>query len=209
MKVQLEIDLRSAFPAVRDQGARPTCLAHATTAAHEKSRGSTTPLSSEYLHFFATRGVTLGASFDEIARTLEQKGQPIEDHCPYWNTDPSKGWRPRARLRVFRRASQAKSLNMGEVEQLIRDARVPVLGITLTNDFLKPTPPWRISSDGPLRGRHAVVGVGIGIHRGSRIILIRNSWGTDWAENGYAWLDRTFLSLHLREVLILTHEVIS
>lgn len=210
MKVQLDIDLRSAVPAVRDQGARPTCLAHAATTAHEKSRGSRILLSPEYLHFFATSGVVSSAiSFDEIARTLERKGQPIEDDCPYWTAGPPKGWKPRRGLTVFRRASQPKRADMHQVEMLIRSGQAPVLGITLSDGFFVPNPPWIISSDGPLRGLHAVLGVGVGKYGDSRLVLIRNSWGTDWGDAGHAWLNETFVSRHLKDLLILTDEVVS
>ena len=41
----------------------------------------------------------------------------------------------------------------------------------------------------------------------TRRFLIRNSWGTAWAESGHAWLDDDFIVQHLRNVLVLTDEV--
>jgi Papain family cysteine protease len=209
MKVEIEVDLRSKLSAIRNQGARPTCLAHATTAAHEKCRGSITPLSPEYLHFFATGGVSSGVSIEKIAATLKRKGQPVDADCPYLSTDPPNGWKPRARLTVFRRDSQERTgSSLNEIEQLIRGEQVPVLGIAVTIGFFTPRPPWNISSDGPVRGLHAVVGVGLGKFHAKRFVLIRNSWGFDWGANGYAWLDATYISRHLKQVLVLTDEVI-
>lgn len=97
---------------------------------------------------------------------------------------------------------------MSEIEQLIRGEQVPVLGIAITNGFFMPGSPWVLSSDGPLRGFHAVVGVGLGIFRANRAVLIRNSWGFDWADDGYAWLDANYISRHLKKLLVLTGEVI-
>lgn len=209
MKVKIEVDLRPKLSAIRDQGPRPTCLSHATTAAHEKRRGSATWLSPEYLHFFATGNTSSGATFAKIADTLKGKGQPVNADCPYLSTDPPSGWKPRARLRVFRQDSrESTGSSMSEIEQLIRGEQVPVLGIAITNGFFMPGSPWVLSSDGPLRGFHAVVGVGLGIFRANRAVLIRNSWGFDWADDGYAWLDANYISRHLKKLLVLTGEVI-
>lgn len=209
MKIEIEVDLRPKLGVIRDQGPRPTCLAHATTTAHENCRGSTTPLSPEYLHFFATGGVSSGVSVEKIAETLKRKGQPVDADCPCLNADPPLGWKPRGRLKVYRRDSQEPSgLGLDLIEQIIRQDQVPILGIALTSGFHSPNPPWKISSDGPLKGLHAVAGVGLGKLDGARSLLIRNSWGLDWADDGYAWLDATYLSRHLKKVLVLTDEVL-
>ena len=42
MNVTIRHDYRPLLGPVRDQGARPTCLAHASTTAHEHARGSKT-----------------------------------------------------------------------------------------------------------------------------------------------------------------------
>jgi len=208
MKIEIEVDLRPKLGPIRDQGARPTCLAHATTTAHENCRGSIKPLSPEYLHFFATGGVSLGVSVPTIATILKQKGQPFDTECPYSYADPPKGWKPRSGLKVFRRESEAPTgLNLSRLEESIRHEQVPVLGIVLTDGFFRPTRPWNISSAGPLRGLHAVAGVGLGKLDGNRALLIRNSWGAGWADDGYAWLDADYISRHLKKVLVLTEEV--
>lgn len=48
--------------------------------------------------------------------------------------------------------------------------------------------------------------VGVAASDGDRHCLIRNSWGPEWADGGYAWLGRPFLHQYLREVLVLTEE---
>jgi hypothetical protein len=98
-------------------------------------------------------------------------------------------------------------LGLDLIEQIIRQEQVAILGIALTSGFHSPSPPWKISPDGLLKGLHAVAGVGIGKLDGTRSLLIRNSWGLDWADAGYAWLDATYISRHLKKVLVLTNEV--
>src|SRR5947207_1757261 len=94
MSVQIEADLRPFLMAVRDQGNRQTCLAHASTLAHEYNRGATSHFSPEYLHYFATKGVSGGCSILEMRRALKDNGQSSEADCPYQPADPPKGWSP-------------------------------------------------------------------------------------------------------------------
>ena len=82
-----------------------------------------------------------------------------------------------------------------------------MLGIATTDAFYSPAPPLVISSTGPIRGLHAVVAVGIGMTYTTRCFLIRNSWGTGWADTGHAWVDEAFIAQQVHEVLVLTDEV--
>lgn len=206
--LQVQIDLRAQLEPARDQGARPTCLAQATSAAHEHRRGDQSLLSVEYLHYFATNGVpSLGAFVHEVRTALETEGQPVESECPYLDIEPPAGWNPSPGLLVFRRASESKSVDGSAIEGAIKAGCVPVLGITITGSFLNPAPPWIISPQGTTCGLHAVAAVGLAYSNGTRQILIRNSWGTDWGDEGHAWLDGNFISLHLKHVLVLTGEV--
>jgi hypothetical protein len=208
MSLRVEVDLRPMLGAVRDQGPRQTCLAHASTLAHENRRRSNLPLSPEYLHFFATLGGSRGgATIVRIANALRQNGQCTENDCPYLTSDPHAGWMPSAECKAFRRESESKRANFSEVESAIRAGSTPVLGISLPYAFFVPTSPWIIPYLGPIRALHAVAGVGIGSIGNRRLILIRNSWGPSWADLGHAWLDSDFLSHHLKDVLLLTLEV--
>ncbi len=90
---------------------------------------------------------------------------------------------------------------------LLQAGHAPVLGIATTGGFYSPVPPWIISSADPIVGLHAVVAVGLGTTNAMRRFLIRNSWGTAWADAGHAWLDDAYIIEHLREVLLLTENV--
>jgi hypothetical protein len=203
----VEVDLRAALLGVRDQQARPTCLAHAITAAHEHTRRAAAYLSPEYLHFFANQGSSSGISMGEVATALKVEGQIAEIHCPYLPHSPPPAWKPPAGLAVYRRDSEPKRATSAALAKWIGAGRAPILGLTLPESFFNPAAPWVISPEGPLRGLHAVAGVGLGRHRGDRVFLIRNSWGPDWGDGGYAWLDEGFVKRHLKELILLTHEV--
>ena len=211
MSVAIRLDLRPRLGPVRDQAARPTCLAHAATAAHEHARGSTLALSPEYLHHFATRRYRSsgGVEFSDISQALRDPGQPTETACPYHPNGPPPGWAPTAGLALFRRQSDTSEVGPDEVEALLVAGHAPVLGISTTTAFYSPVPPPVISSTGPVRALHAVVAVGIGATGATRCFLIRNSWGTTWADLGHAWVDDAFIVRHLHNVLVVTEEVTS
>ena len=166
-------------------------------------------LSPEYLHHFAceTAGAATGADFPRVSRALLDRGQPTESDCPYHVTEPSPAWTPPTGLTVYRRRSTSTQQGPDDVEALLNAGHVPVLGISTTDAFFAPAPPWIISPAGPIRGLHAVAAVGIGTTYTARRFLIRNSWGTEWADAGHAWLDDAFMIQHLRDVLVLTEEV--
>ncbi len=208
MNITVLVDHRQSLGPIRDQGARPTCLSFACTSAHERVRGSKMALSPEYLHYFASvHNPTDGAAFLETSRALQDPGQPAEADCPYYPDGLPLGWMPPAGVRLYPRKSVQKDATADEVETLLNAGQTPVLGISIPDDFLSPTPLWLISHDGPIRGLHAVVAVGLGTADTSRCFLVRNSWGAEWGDNGHAWLDDAFLARHLRDLLALTEEV--
>jgi hypothetical protein len=209
VSVAVEIDLRSILGPIRDQGDRPTCLAHAVTAAHEHSRGDERALSPEFLHYFASGGgKEVSCGVDAVRAALSNQGQPIESDCPYHLIAPSAGWAPPSKLKVYRRHSEEASTTHTAVVSVLKSGRPAVLGVELCSSFFEPKLPWVISATGATHGLHAVLGVGVGLFRTGRVILIRNSWGVDWGYAGHAWLDETFLDRHLRAALVLTEEVV-
>lgn len=210
MSIAIQLDYRPEFGPVRNQAARPTCLAHAATAAHEHTRGSTVPLSPEYLHYFASKGAASseGVDFPHISHALLNPGQPREVACPYQPDGPPPTWTPPQNLNLYRRNSAMKAPSSDQIDALLNAGHVPVLGITTPKAFFSPEPPWIISPDETVHGLHAVVAVALGIVNATRHFLIRNSWGPEWADEGHAWLDEAFMAQHLHNILVLTDEVI-
>ena len=209
MNVTIRLDYRPQLGPIRDQGTRPTCLAHASTTAHEHARGSTLALSTEYLHYFAAGddSTHAGVDFPNVSRALLAPGQPTETDCPSHRDEPPPAWTPPADVILYRRQSISTTQTPDDVEALLDAGHVPVLGISTTDTFYAPAAPWIMSPTGPIRGLHAVVAVGMGTTPTTRRFLIRNSWGMDWADAGHAWLDDAFMIQHLRDVLVMTDEV--
>lgn len=206
MSIDLLFDYRSGLSPVQDQGERPTCVSFATSVAHEHARGVMTALSAEYLHYFAANP-SKGATFPDAARALLVEGQPQEADCPYQHSEPPKDWTPPSGVQVYRRECELHHGNLGAVKDAISRGRLAVLGLTISKDFFQPEYPWKIPSDGPIVGQHAVVAVALGTSESNLHVLVRNSWGVDWGNHGHAWLGEDYLSKHLRHVMTLTNEV--
>ena len=93
MSVTVDVDLRSRFGAVRDQGARPTCLAFAASDAHAAMRGAWVELSCEYAFYHAQkrtgRPPAKGAFLNDMLGALREEGQPVEAGWPYLTQLPT------------------------------------------------------------------------------------------------------------------------
>lgn len=214
MSISINVDLRDQFGPVRDQGARPTCLAFATSDAHACLRQGWDPLSCEYVFYHAQlrsgRAPTKGALLRDMLAALESNGQPVEQGWPYLSTLP-------ADLSQYRPPMSAGALYGRESEQprqdldLIRstlDQKNPVIVLsTLTSQFFKPPTDGVVVHDDRDQvfpaPRHAVIAVGYGNHANKPVILIRNSWGPSWGTGGYIWLTEDYLGRHMYGLAIL------
>lgn len=110
-------------------------------------------------------------------------------------------------LPVFRRRAEPRARTFADVIQTLEAGGIPVLGLSLPDAFFRIEAPWILSVPGPVRALHAVVAVGSGENKGGRFVLIRNSWGTGWGNEGHAWLHENFLAAHLADLMVLTEEI--
>lgn len=202
--------LGDALGAARDQGARGTCLAFATTGAHGVARSSSDSLSVEWLFWGAKQrdgSAQEGTTTDAVRKALEVDGQPEEPVWPY-NPRRSPGgaaYRPPPLngASCYTRSSTLQSGAVAEVMDAL-DADVPVvLVISVTRGFVQATNKTvsTVDAQGPTLGFHSVLAVGHGTREpdGSAHIIIRNSWGVNWGAAGYCVVALPYFDLHLRE----------
>lgn len=203
MAVSASVDLRGQFGPVRNQGKRPTCMAFAASDAHAALRDGWYPLSCEYIFYKAQRRAgrapASGALLSATLGALHDDGQPEESGWPYLpNTPDDAGWAPPASIGpVFgRNGATAKHAVDHIAAQL--DQGVPVIILTrLSISFFTPSAgAMVIPGPGEIPDpniRHALVAVGHGKLGADRFILVRNSWGNGWGDQGYAWVSEGFL----------------
>lgn len=200
-----DVDLRALVGQnVLDQGERPTCVAFAATVGHEAVHSAKNArveqLAPEALWWQATtaghtseRGMVL----HNIGPALSGHGQP---NLALWPYDPSLGAGTEEPPEGLHRPPWGRSVlkdlplehdgvEAGLEEQLER-SRPVILIVEVTDDFADPGEDGivAIPSIGSAPGvYHAVTCVGAATHpvRG-RLLLIKNSWGTDWGLGGTA-----------------------
>lgn len=112
MALVADKDLRNTFGPARDQHSRPTCLAFALSDTHASLRGGWTPLSCEYLYYFAQRRTgrdfISGSTIRGGMQAMEFDGQPVEaDWCYSIKLpDDLRTWAPPAGITtVYKRPS--------------------------------------------------------------------------------------------------------
>lgn len=216
--IEIQVDLRPLFGTVRDQGARPTCLAFAASDAHAGLRDGWIPLSCEFAFYQAQRRAgrppTRGALLSAMLEALRHDGQPAEQGWPYLETVPDDHqlWQPPTSVgaRYGRNGTTAGQDLAGVIATL--DLQRPVMLLTmLSRSFFLPAANGVIdpaNDEQPESSqRHAIVAVGHGKVDGATAILIRNSWGTSWGVAGHAWLTERFLTPRLFATANLMEEV--
>lgn len=200
-------DLRSLLLPVREQGRRQSCLAFASSAAHEHGANTGEHLSVEYLFFHAVartpgQNPNAGTTMAATAQALAQEGQPIE---PAWPYSPIQAvpWAPPSFSNPLFKTTMVPGKPASTDLAATLDKKVPViLGLVITDAFFRPDALGIVPDITPdtERGGHAVLAVGHGHDQaGQEAVLVRNSWGPGWGRDGYAWLSQSYLDRQLHE----------
>lgn len=211
--ITVACDLRNDLLPVRHQGGRQSCLAFATSTAHEHLGRHAEALSVEYLYFHAvarTAGANpdAGCTMDAAAAALSEEGQPFEAEWAYQPTQlyPPK-WAPPVSVGTLRRATMSiRAPIIEEICGILDAGSTVVLGLLITDAFWFPDAAGIVPMRAPdiERGGHAVLAVGHGRDEtGKRLVLIRNSWGDRWGMAGHAWLAEPYLARQLHETALL------
>jgi len=213
MSIDIIKDLRPLFGGARNQGDRPTCVAFAFSDTHAALRDSTEDMSAEHLHYHSVKRDPSG-NFEEAAipffamQALQHDGQCVEAGWPYLEVLPTdlKVYRPPPTATpAYRRKAEICDPKIDHLVDALDNNRPAILTLLLGQRFYEPQ--HGIVLPGPDdddTDYHAVVAVGYGEKGAERAILIRNSWGNDWGENGYAWLTEPYLVPRLHEASLLS-----
>jgi hypothetical protein len=210
MSVSVQIDLRAKFGPARDQKRRPTCIAFAASDAHAAQRMNPfQPLSVEYAFYHASLKRTAfdphsGVGMSDILAAVESDGQPEENGWPYLDQLPTDiaHYKPPADVGpVYRRGSQHQA-GLTVIVTMLNDGRAPLIAMNISSEFFlaKAQEVLRAPAFSPTVNRHALVVVGIGEEQNEQALLVRNSWGMGWADQGYAWISRGYLEPRLISV---------
>ena len=216
--IAVSVDLRPMFGPARNQGPRPTCLAFAASDTHAALRSSWSPLSCEYAFYKAQRRAgrppNKGALLSSMLDTLREDGQPHEGGWPYLAATPVDitSWAPPTEVgSLFGRNGKNFNPSLDDVIVELDQGRPLIILLMLSRSFFGPSPHAVVDQtpgEAPEPGRrHAVVALGHGTVDKQRAILIRNSWGPRWGNDGHGWLTEPFLNPRLFAAAKLMEEV--
>ncbi|MFX4221540.1 MAG: C1 family peptidase [Thalassobaculum sp.] len=127
-------------------------------------------------------------------------GQPDEAAWPYSAdlSDPAS-WRPPGSVTpLFTCESNSCAPGLDSIRDHLTERRPVVIGVFLSKTYRFPENWSRLGTEvllAPDRNEpidrnegHAMVVVGHGLYSGDPIMLLRNSWGAGWGNNGHAWV---------------------
>ncbi|MCC8038160.1 MAG: hypothetical protein LIP02_08540 [Bacteroidales bacterium] len=199
------VDLRQWFGPVEDQGEQNACTAFAVSSILEytvnRGTGNLVDLSPAFLYWHTRNrsgasNTDSGASLYDAITTASERGVSLEALCPFseeqFSKEPTQAANDDA---ADRRVTAA--FNVGRDLKSIKAALASGYPVAVSlkvnkkmgaNSAYIPTP----NPDDPGLGFHAMVVVGYN-DRGN-IFIVRNSWGSDWADNGYCYMPYRYLA---------------
>jgi C1A family cysteine protease len=204
--MEVIVDLRPQIGHTRDQGKRPTCAAFAASDAHSFARGSLDALSAEYAFFHAVKRTAAkdrnkGVSLKHVFEAISEDGQPLEAGWPYLiSLSATDEWNPPQTIEaIFCCSSNRLAAVMASIYKGLDEGRPVILGMNIGVSFYHAGHNAIISAavNEPRLNSHAVLAVGYGKKGRVRFVLIRNSWGKKWGDNGYAWIHEDYLKPRL------------
>lgn len=202
-------DVSDRLGEVVDQGDRGTCLVIAATAAHELLHELNQPLCVEWLYYHTI--IVEGKKFGEwttisgVTLALMQSGQPDEFHWPYVGLPTISSWNPPHDPQPrFYAVGKYDTFSMKKVELFIKASQPVIVTMTTDQEFrgASNNNGLAIVEHNPVSRKniemHAVLVVGYGTFDSRNYIKVRNSWGKDWGDYGYAWVSEEYFKAHAR-----------
>lgn len=202
-------DLRSQCPPVYDQGQLGSCTANAIAGAFQfdeiKQKEPSTMPSRLFIYYGerameGTVGTDSGAQIRDGIKVIAQNGVCPEKEWPY----DIKKFTEKPSAKCF---NDAKKYQAVTYQRLIQDLNTMkgclaegfpfVFGITVYSSFespqvaqtgIVPMP----STQEKMLGGHAILAVGY--DDSQRMFIFRNSWGTTWGKQGYAFIPYSYLT---------------
>ena len=214
MKLRPSEDLTRWCSPIEDQGGLGSCTAQAGVALVEyyERRAFGRHLDASRLFLYkVTRNLLnwtgdTGAFIRTTMGALVLFGVPPEEYWPYTD-EPEFDREPPAFCYAFAQQYQAiryyrldppgtsKDELLNRIKRYIAFGFPPMFGFTVYSSISEASQHGKIPFPEPGErrlGGHAVIAIGyddnMEIEGETGALLIRNSWGTDWGEDGYGWL---------------------
>lgn len=214
--VPSEFDLTKWFPTPGDQGQQASCvgwaLAYGIKTYQEAIRLQRRPTDSSHIFSPAyifnqiNHGCSYGTNLRVALEFMRLSGVATLESFPYdeneCHTLPNQDVKDEAKHHTITSWKRVEYRNEGLVKTFIASGKPIVIGMETDPWFYKldEGEVYRVTS-GRSTGGHAVVVIGYDDRRGAYKIL--NSWGNDWGDNGYGWIEYDLFSRIVHEAYVL------
>ncbi len=210
------IDLRDLFAPVRNQGKQGSCAAFAISSVIEIMRSGHNRYSPAFLYWIArenngTAAADIGASLYDVINAATTRGICREVSMPY-NEDiitlaPSEA--------AFGEAADCKVLeaktvepNLKDIKSALNDGFPVIIGVQIFDSFSDTRkgfirqPSRKELNAGEDQGSHAMVICGYSDKE--KILVVRNSWGSEFGDNGYCYMPYSYARKYINQACIIT-----
>lgn len=209
---------------ISNQGGAGSCVANAVCDALEICRaqeGAVQQLSRRALYSWsrASHGENHNdtGTYIHSALTVAQNiGVAPEESWPYYDDAAHINQDPPSELVILAADNKITGFHQVDdearvdiVELCLRGNQPCVFAMLLPKEYANPAPDKYIVDlvEGNEWGWHAQVIVGMTtLAEGTRLFLVRNSWGSDWCDQGYCWISDKCLAhpTRIQDVFALT-----
>jgi len=217
MSVPEKVDLRGYMTAVEDQCQSNTCVANAVAGAYEYiskreevtgNKDTTGDISRLFIYYVGRKrdqesmgedtsiapkdeGMSLGGGIT----ALQSQGACLEQNWPFdlqkLNERPGDDCFTEA-TKYKIADSQKIDLNLTVMKQCLAKGNPIIFGLKLTAKFFDPHPCGFIQTPDPSNPKSAEHGLHamllVGYNDRQQVFIVRNSWGTGFGDNGYAYI---------------------
>jgi C1A family cysteine protease len=200
------VDNRASCAPIYDQGALGSCTGFAIAKGlrefiQRTNHEAQVPLSAMFLYYEErvlqdTVNEDSGATMTAGLQVLQDTGVAPDSAWPYnipqFKVKPSQAAYDAAGANKVHHATQVKGLD--DVKTVVAKGGAVAIGFQVYQSFMKigadgvmpmPKPTERVV------GGHAVLVVGY--DDAKKAVLVRNSWGTKWGQEGYFWMPYAFI----------------
>ena len=139
-----------------------------------------------------------GTNFDAAFQVLENRGIATLANCPYENFtdcdyDPNTYRSEAAKHKITTR--RKINLNAKEIKSYLSMGKLVIFAANVGKQFnaYKGNAVFSLNAKDENSGGHAMAICGYDDNKGPNgAFKVINSWGTDWGDNGYMWVDQKF-----------------
>ena len=213
------IDLTNNFAPIRNQGKQGSCAAFAVASVIEALRNDSNRYSPAYLYWSAREakgatGIDSGATLNNVINGAARKGICTEELMPYnpdiYALSPTEEATKEAQNCLILEAKTVAP-KLRDIKSALCDGYPVIIAAKIFDSFsdtrsgfIRHPSNEEIAegtrTDG--HGNHAMVVCGFSDKE--RILIVRNSWGTNFGDNGYCYIPYSYAQKYFLQACIIT-----